>query len=746
MRRTESRLEVALWPVLLLVPLLIGLAWGAYLDDSAYITFRCARSLARGLTDCLVSGGQPLLRSPGYVLALALLARLGISLPQASLVLSALGWGAASIAIYSTGREMRRPAAAAMAAMLMVFSPVVVSTLGTEVAWSVAWMWIAVASSAQKRWRVQVAASALMMGTHLGLITLTLAMLLLVAQWRQRRRFPLALSLVLAVAALGWMSALVVYRVPILPAWSSLVDQWSPAVRRLAQESELYGLFIPLLLCGVAGLRSAARWTWWAAALWTGIAILNGSAVAGAMMISAGLFLSGVGIDWIVAQVEACDAVRLDRVTLTVSLALVAGGLLGVAQASSLQHRYQLRPVVRQALEAQAGDWLRAHSEPAATVFGSERVGYLADRATISWDGSESDQAELASHLQTLNRELPAYCVSFKSIAWQRVIQAGWFQDNYAPVQEFESPYEAASPFTVWKYRFSDVDWGERQPLDLRLPEGVKWVGYSCSPDRILPGGEVRVTFFMEATQPFTQPFNTVVEVISPLDGAAWARRVITPSEVLMEWWQAGGVIAERIVMTTTPDISVGAYRVDAHVVRPHSGTRLSFYQGDDTSPLDRITLGYVVVPWRDDAALDRARPVGADFGDQIRLLGFEAPDHLSPGAEFDVTLYWEALRSPDDEYVVFVHLLSSDGQMIAGHDGPPMGGRYTTQAWIPGEVAPDMHHLALGSDSSPGVYRLQVGMYNWPAMERLPVWDSRGVEQAERVLILQSVEVQNVP
>jgi hypothetical protein len=747
MYKAESRLEAVLWSALLLVPLILGLSWGAYFDDSVYATFRHARNLAAGggLADHLIAEEQPLLSAPLYELALALLTWLRIPLPQTVLVLSAWGWGIAAVAIYLTNRGGRR-SAAALSAILVALNPVVVSTLGTEVSWTVAWTWIAVASSVRRRWRVQVAASALMLGTHLGLTTLTLAMLLLVVQWRERRRFPLALSLVLAVAALVWMSAVVVCHVPIAPAWPSVGDQWSSAAQRLAQESELYGLAIPLLLCGVAGLYSTARGTLWAATLWAGIAVLSGSAAAGAMMISAGLFLTGLGIDWIIGQVEAHSVVRLDRITLTVSLVLVAGGLLGVAQASSLQQRYRFRPLVRQALEAQVGDWLRAHSEPAATVFGSERVGYLADRATISWDGGESDQAELASHLQTLNKDLPEYCVSFKSIAWQRVIQADWFQDNYVPVQEFESPYEAASPFTVWKYRFSDVDWGVRQPLNLKLPEGVNWVGYSYSPDRIPPGGGVHVTFFMEATQPFTQPYNIVVEVISPLDGAAWARRTITPSEALMEWWQAGGAIAERIVMTTTPDISVGAYRLDAHVVKPRSGTRLPFYRGDDTSPLDRITLGYVVVPWHDDVALDRARPVEADFGDQIRLLGFEAQDHLSPGAEYDVTLYWEALRPPDDEYIIFVHLLNTEGQVVANHDGPPMGGQYTTRAWIPGEVVPDVHSLALGSDSPPGTYRLQVGMYNWPAMERLPVWDSQGVEQTDRVLILQSVEVQNAP
>jgi hypothetical protein len=122
--------------------------------------------------------------------------------------------------------------------------------------------------------------------------------------------------------------------------------------------------------------------------------------------------------------------------------------------------------------------------------------------------------------------------------------------------------------------------------------------------------------------------------------------------------------------------------------------------------------------------------------------LSFESPDSLSPGAEFDVVLYWEALRPPEDDYVVFVHLLDADGQLVASHDGPPLDGRYPTTAWLPGDVVPHVVHMALDPQAPGGTYLLQAGMYQWPGMERLPVWDSEGVEQTDRVVVLQLIEV----
>jgi hypothetical protein len=91
----------------------------------------------------------------------------------------------------------------------------------------------------------------------------------------------------------------------------------------------------------------------------------------------------------------------------------------------------------------------------------------------------------------------------------------------------------------------------------------------------------------------------------------------------------------------------------------------------------------------------------------------------------------------------VFVHLLDADGRLVAQHDGPPMEGRYPATAWLPGDVVPDVHRITLGPDTPAGTYQLQVGMYGWPSLERLLIWDEHGVEQINGVIILQSVQVQ---
>jgi hypothetical protein len=149
--------------------------------------------------------------------------------------------------------------------------------------------------------------------------------------------------------------------------------------------------------------------------------------------------------------------------------------------------------------------------------------------------------------------------------------------------------------------------------------------------------------------------------------------------------------------------------------------------------------LGYVAVPWHGET--EKAKPAEASFGDEIRLLGYEVTDTVSPGSGIDVTLYWQAQRAPEDDYVVFVHLMNAEGQAVASHDGPPMEGRYVTSAWLPGDVTQDVHRLVLDATTPAGTYWLRVGMYAWPSLERLPVWDSQG-EQPDSTTTLQFIEV----
>jgi hypothetical protein len=120
---------------------------------------------------------------------------------------------------------------------------------------------------------------------------------------------------------------------------------------------------------------------------------------------------------------------------------------------------------------------------------------------------------------------------------------------------------------------------------------------------------------------------------------------------------------------------------------------------------------------------LGRNEAVDVNLGDQIRLRRWEVEDiKMRPGAPLTVTLAWQAAVPLDDQYVVFVHLLSPDGTLVAQHDAPPVGEELPAPAWPQGATFAYPVTIQLPDDLPSGDYRLLTGVYAWPSLERLSV------------------------
>jgi hypothetical protein len=130
------------------------------------------------------------------------------------------------------------------------------------------------------------------------------------------------------------------------------------------------------------------------------------------------------------------------------------------------------------------------------------------------------------------------------------------------------------------------------------------------------------------------------------------------------------------------------------------------------------------------------------NFGDQMRLRGWGLEEtDLHSGAPLTLTLTWEATVELNDQYVVFVHLLSADRTLVSQHDGPPVGQVLHASDWPPGATFSYPVTIALPTDLPAGDYGLVTGVYLWPSLERLSV--PQGVPgAAERVVELGDVRI----
>ena len=108
-------------------------------------------------------------------------------------------------------------------------------------------------------------------------------------------------------------------------------------------------------------------------------------------------------------------------------------------------------------------------------------------------------------------------------------------------------------------------------------------------------------------------------------------------------------------------------------------------------------------------------------FGDFAELVGYNLPaTTVSAAQPLQITFYWRALKGTSPTgYMVFTHLLSGDGHLIAQHDGAPAGGARPTNDWIPGETIVDLHQMTFYDTAYAGPARIAVGLYD-PATGRV--------------------------
>ncbi|HEU5016018.1 MAG TPA: glycosyltransferase family 39 protein [Roseiflexaceae bacterium] len=106
-----------------------------------------------------------------------------------------------------------------------------------------------------------------------------------------------------------------------------------------------------------------------------------------------------------------------------------------------------------------------------------------------------------------------------------------------------------------------------------------------------------------------------------------------------------------------------------------------------------------------------------ATFGAAFELRGFDGSVRVQSGSQVQLKLLWRAARPVSQNYMLFVHLLGSDGRQYAHADLP-----YTRHDWAPQRFITRELRLPLPADLTPGTYQLAIGLYDPATGKRLPL------------------------
>jgi hypothetical protein len=218
------------------------------------------------------------------------------------------------------------------------------------------------------------------------------------------------------------------------------------------------------------------------------------------------------------------------------------------------------------------------------------------------------------------------------------------------------------------------------------------------------------------------------------------------------ERWQQGEVIR----METLPWPLGNEFRLAVGALRgtdwSNRGSRLPAQLVQTSAPVRRLDEGTAVEIghlrwarlfgfWR----LEQEKPASpapqvrldARFGNQIKLLGYDlaqgqAP--LAPGQSVAITLYWQALARPSQDYHTFAHVYDNAGKVAAQSDGVT-GDDQPSSWWFPAQVYTETRTITLPA-VIPDAPSVSIGLYLLETQERLPVVGRDGKAQGDTVKI----------
>jgi len=242
--------------------------------------------------------------------------------------------------------------------------------------------------------------------------------------------------------------------------------------------------------------------------------------------------------------------------------------------------------------------------------------------------------------------------------------------------------------------------------------------------ERDEPGAE-RNTVLEQSPEPGELvPLDSEVSVVvsSPERELTMQNVVGLPVEVVQSGLESDGLLVGiEEVWSAQPEGMVMAQE-------PEPGTKL--YAGD------AVTLTV-------SGGVNATIPLEANLADLIVLKSAELrQETFQPGGVIVVTLRWQALRSIDTHYVVFVHLVDDPhAPAVAQQDVEPFT---PTTEWMPNVEMVDPHQVTIPADLPAGQYQLRVGMY--PQGEpgyQLPVVDTGFTTVESGRILVAEIEIQ---
>ena len=273
-------------------------------------------------------------------------------------------------------------------------------------------------------------------------------------------------------------------------------------------------------------------------------------------------------------------------------------------------------------------------------------------------------------------------------------------------------------------------DFGPKPPYrsDINFSNTLTLIGYALPRTTFRPGETITLTTWTQSLYP---PPATVAWRVELIDHAnqvvSRIERDPFGNKYPLQRWAPGKYARDVWNLPLDQNLAPGAYDLRMALFRRVDGelidARRIFADNPAAMPAAPITRIKIPLPPPSTDELRNAKTIQAKFGDEIALASYALQTDRASG-RVHLTLHWQGLKKPGQDYTAFVHLLDASGQVVAQKDAQPLDGKYPTSIWDAGEIVKDEYDLTIPSGAR-APFSIEIGMYEQPSLKRLPVGDS---------------------
>ena len=261
-------------------------------------------------------------------------------------------------------------------------------------------------------------------------------------------------------------------------------------------------------------------------------------------------------------------------------------------------------------------------------------------------------------------------------------------------------------------------------PLGLHFSDRIELVGYELAYQEVTPHSEIPVTLYWRCLGEMERNYILAVKVVG-WDHQVYGGLHLHPGRgnFPTSLWREGDLFRETYwVPVEAPETVRTLARVSVSFFRDNSSSEyLPVRDPHGGPPGGSALFGRIKIAGTPPRPVP-SHKVSSQVGDHISLIGYDLPQNKAlAGKDVGLTLYWEARDRVVEDYTVFVHLVSGEGEIVAQGDGPPVGGGYPTGLWEGDEVIADRHIIHLPPDLPSGRYHILAGLYSLDTLVRLP-------------------------